>query len=298
MLARSKVGTDCRRWWVEEDIELQCDRDRRAEQWQFLDRLKADNLYEKEGLHDYLAWSALRGFPNFFDPLLSQAALAELGSSSHGSYGAGLSTKVFGSTPRANSVASEVTAESELPNAILHRIIGEYAALVVDKGSHSAKQKNPTLPTEVLNQIIGKYTEKVVDKGTKKEKKKHKKDKKSSKLDIEFDIPAEEPHCTVWERKVRILMSEFSMPREKAEKVMTQADGESSEAVRIVGEEVRSTMQSLANQISKSDAIQLHIKAGWSAVELRKAKQQWWAKAGVPRGHSQRMVLAGKMTQA
>merc|ERR1711953_515332 len=108
----------------------------------------------------------------------------------------------------------------------------------------------------------------------------------------EAEMVDDEAGVTVWERNLRILMSKFSMPREKADKVMTQAKGEPFEAVRIVGEEVRITMESLANQISKKDAIQLHIQTGWSASELRKAKQQWLAKAGIPRD-MQRMVLTG-----
>merc|ERR1712008_218255 len=249
-------------------------------------------------LNTYHAWSKLQGFGKYSEPL--QRAQEESHTESEGT----VSTEIRLECPQALPSEEVKSAElPNLPNAVVHQIIGEYAKKVVDKGSEKEKKKSKsegedslTLPKEVVNQIVGEYAEKAVDKGSKKEKKRNKKDKKKRNCAGEAEKFPEEPTVTIWEQHLRILMSEFSMPREKAERVMNQAKGEPSEAVRVVGEEVKDTMDSLANQISKKDAIQLHIQAGWSTSELRKAKQQWLAKAGVPR-EMQRLVLAGKIAK-
>lgn len=293
------------RCWEFEDAELQYEKSRRRNHWKFLRSVAIDNLYLKEGLHDYQAWSEYRGLGKYSEPLPVQCrgevaqdvseGTSSSSSSSSSSYSSGLPT---------------------LPIEFVHRIIGKYADRAVDKGSQkeqrileackSGDAESLTLPKEVVNQIIGEYAEKAVDKGSKKQKKRNKKDKqklkaeeqkfKAEEAEAECKMIADETDVTVWERKLRILMSEFSMPREKAERVMAQAKGEPFEAVRIVGEEVKATIESLANQISKKDAIQLHIQAAWSPSQLRKAKQQWLAKAGVPRS-LQRMALTGKIAK-
>lgn len=290
-------------WWEFEDAELQYEKSRRRNQWKFLNSTKVENLYQKEALNYYHAWSEFQGFHRYSEPLPledKESDSDDLAESEEGS----AHTEIPRECPHA--LPSGITKSPELPdlpNAVVHQIIGEYAKRVVDKGSEKEKKKSTsedtdslTLPKEVVNQIIGEYAEKAVDKGSKKEKKRNKKDKKKCKMQDEGEILSEEPDVTVWERHLRILMSEFSMPREKAERVMNQAKGKPFEAVRIVGEEVKSTMGSLANQISKKDAIQLHVQAGWSTSELRKAKQQWLAKAGIPR-EMQRLVLAGKIAK-
>eukprot|EP00931_Biecheleriopsis_adriatica_P048279 TRINITY_DN27890_c0_g1_i1.p1 TRINITY_DN27890_c0_g1~~TRINITY_DN27890_c0_g1_i1.p1 ORF type:complete len:318 (-),score=60.15 TRINITY_DN27890_c0_g1_i1:175-1044(-) len=283
------VGTQLRSWEFE-DVELQYEKSRRRNQWKFLNSVKADNLYQKEALNDYLSWSEYQGHAEYFEPLPTYGHESRSKEDE--------SCEATGKTEASPAEADLPT----LPNAVVHQIIGEYAEMVVDKGSAKEKEKfkpehdDPlSLPTEVVNQIVGEYAEKVVDKGSKKHKK-NKKGKQASACVKEGEILPEEKQVSAWENNLRILMSEFSMPREKAEKVMNQAKGEPYEAVRIVGGEVKATMESLANLISKKDAIQLHVQAGWSASEVRKAKQQWLAKAGIPRD-VQRMVLAGKIAK-
>eukprot|EP00930_Biecheleria_cincta_P044886 TRINITY_DN30925_c0_g1_i1.p1 TRINITY_DN30925_c0_g1~~TRINITY_DN30925_c0_g1_i1.p1 ORF type:complete len:311 (+),score=65.03 TRINITY_DN30925_c0_g1_i1:63-935(+) len=279
------------RCWEFEDAELQYEKSRRRNHWKFLRPVAIDNLYLKEALLDYHAWSEHRGLQKYSEPLPVKRT------------GNGVQEIPQGTSSSSSSSSGLPT----LPIEFVHRIIGKYADRVVDRGSQNEHQackagdaeSSLTLPKEVVNQIIGEYAEKAVDKGSKKEKKKHKKDKQKLKSEEEDHcemIAPDETSVTVWERKLRILMSEFSMPREKAERVMAQADGEPFEAVRIVGEEVKATMESLANQISKKEAIQLHIQAAWSPAELRKAKQQWLAKAGVPRS-LRRMALTGKISK-
>lgn len=290
------TATRVQPWWEFEDVELQYEKSRRRNQWKFLNSTRVDNLYQREAVSTYHAWSKLQGFCKYSEPLPlaeEESGIEELAESE-----GWVSTEIRTQCP--HPLSSEVVKSPELPdlpNAVVHQIIGEYAKKVVDKGSEKEKMKSrPTLPKEVVNQIVGEYAEKAVDKGSKKEKKTNKKDKKRRNFAEEGEKIPEEPTVTVWEQHLRILMSEFSMPREKAERVMNQAKGAPSEAVRVVGEEVKDTMESLANQISKKDAIQLHIQAGWSALELRKAKQQWLAKAGIPR-EMQRLVLAGKIAK-
>lgn len=293
--------------WEFEDVELHYERSRRRNPWKFLNNVKAEELYQKEGLKDYQAWSEFRGFCKYFEPLPARKSECYPEEFIEGISEDSADIERTRSIPHSpRSGFAESSDLPSLPNVVVHQIIGEYAKRVVDKGSQKEKKKSRSedadsvsLPKEVVNQIIGEYAEKAVDKGSKKEKKSKKDKTKTTFNEEDGMIPemiSDEPDVSAWERNLRILMSEFSMPREKAEKVMTQAKGEPYEAIRIVGEEVKATMESLANQILKKDAIKLHIQAGWSASELRKAKQQWLAKAGISRD-IRRMVVAGKMAK-
>merc|ERR1712032_894149 len=112
------------------DAELQYEKSRRRNQWKFLNHVKAENMYRRDGLINYHAWSELRAFRKYCEPLLSQQE------------------------------ESRVEEFVEVDEDLFVQADEDLAPLP----SGSVKSSGlPTLPIEFAHRIIGKYADRVVD---------------------------------------------------------------------------------------------------------------------------------------